>query len=142
MAIATTTPPRYQAVGSCRDAVGPRRHRLSAAVRDAERDQADCAALGGGAYSDAAVEVRVAGAIYGVGDDDEARYDRSAILAAVGDSIANGGGQRRPRRARDDWSGWVVFGGGLYRVTARWPDAADGSHEVSAEIDLICSIVR
>ena len=47
---------RYDVRGSVRGTISTNHRTLSGAVRSAERDRNQCAALGGGEYSDACVE--------------------------------------------------------------------------------------
>ena len=151
-------PPRFRADSDVRG-----RHTLrntpQAALRDAERDRAQCAALGGGAYSDAVPTVVLTssgdysrGWIYGVGyvNEDGGRlhltdtadeWDVDEILKLVGEDIAAGHNHvRRPKLKRDDWTGWVATEDGLYSLLVEWPD--DENLEPRLEARHICDIVR
>jgi hypothetical protein len=141
MTIITTTRPTFRAAGDIRG-YSPRRTTLAAAQRDCDRDHAACASLGGGAYSDQVVVVEIGGRELIVTEDERSGLSPATILELVGDQIAKGLGHvRRPRLACDDWAGWIVGGGSLYRVSVRWPDAAE-QHEVHPEILRICNLAR
>ena len=58
----TTKPAVYEARGSVRGSCGHIHRSIGAAVRCARKDQASCARLGGGAYSDRVV-VRIGDAL-------------------------------------------------------------------------------
>lgn len=140
MATAYYDRPVYFASGPVRGD-GYERRTAEAARADCERDAAACARLGGGAYSDRRVAVRMGSDVYFVGEGSVC-FPRRAIVAAVSEEIAEGNGVRRPRLKRDDWSGWIVTSirgrRDLWRVKARWPDGED--YYADFDISHVCGL--
>lgn len=142
----TQTRPIFQAYGSVRG-YGPRRSKLTAAIRDCENDRKACANLGSGCYSDYAPVCIMGKLEFLVVDPDDYNapkrsYDRTDILKAIGRSIADGGGIHRPRLKADDWSGWVVAGSSVLLVDIRWPDDGELHEVIIRRMEHICEVYR
>jgi hypothetical protein len=151
----TTFPPKFRADGDVRGR-GPLRTTPEAAIGDILRDRRSCSLTGG--YSDQVPTVVLTSSgrydgtwTYGVGAelDDQGLLtlthdadwpDEDRLLKVVGEQIADGKGDRRPKLKRDDWKGWLATRNGLFRVFVAWPD--DENLLPNVDVRHVCDINR